>query len=51
MLLVKGKQQFPPAYLPAVVSSKAIVKTLWCVSTVHARNSIVGLDNATYLLP
>lgn len=49
--LAKGKQQFPPAHLPAVVPYKAIVEALWCVSTVHARNSIAGLDNATYLLP
>lgn len=50
-LLVKGKQRFPPAYLPAVVSFKAIVEKSRCVGTVHAHNSVVGLDNVTYLLP
>lgn len=50
VLSVEGKQQFPPADLPAAVMFKATVEELRCVGAVHARNSIVGFDNATYLL-
>lgn len=50
VLLVKGKQQFPPADVPAVVLFKATVEELQCVGAMHARNSIVGFDNVINLL-